>query len=1211
MDRCSITRLACGWVLSLFALALTLFAPQLRAADYVYDANGRLRAVTNSSGASATYNYDALGNMTSVGSVAAGQLAIFAFVPNRGPVGATVTLNGAGFAPTPAGNVVTVNGVAAAISTASATQIVFTVPPGATTGPIAVSVSANFATSNDTFTVEAIDQSPPSISGFTPTIAAAGNNVTVSGANLLPVAGQTIVRIGSRLVPPSSISSITTTQIVFAVPSDVGSGKVHVNTPYGSAISASDLVIVPPGTPVADVVNVVRLVPNGSAQPLSISPANKAGMIIFDASHPSMTVQFGAITTTAPSMSYFLYDSLNTLVTSAPLSTSQPTAHLPRLAPLGSYAILIRPGNYTATLDARLEIDGVLIADGAAVTTSTTGNSQSKRLTFTGVTNQALGLGWSGITLIPGTVNVFTTSVYTPAGALLMNDATCSPSLGCELDMLRLPLTGTYEVHIKPNGAAMTTATATLSNDSSGALVADTPLAVSAPRNGQNARLTFPGTANQQPGLQIANLSTVPSGRSVTASIYKLDGSLLSSFTANPTAFSKLSPLPSTGTYTVVVDPQYGATAAMQVTHKPGTALVLDGAGTIASTAAAGETVYLTFTGAAGQNLGLGISGLGFVPTSVLSLTTTVYRPDGTLLINAPGCSSAQSGCDVDLPNLPATGTYVVALTPLGSATMTFTATLSSDVTATLSPDTPQTLSLPRIGQDGRVTFSAAAGQQPGIQIANLTTVPSGRTVAATIYRPDGTTFSTFTASAPAGFSKLAPLPTSGTYTIVVDPLYGATATMQVTAKLGAALTLDGTPSAVATAAAGESALLTFAGTAGQNLGIGISGLTFAPTSVLHLVATVYRPDGALVVNNAGCMSSQGGCDLNLPNLPATGTYVVTLTPAGAATMSFTATLSSDVTASLSADTPYALSLPRNGQNGRLTFSGTVNQQPGLQIAGLTTVPAGRQVTATVYKPDGTSFASFNANPTAFSKLAPLPTTGTYTIVLDPQTGATASMQVTQKAGALLNLDGTATSTTTSAAGETAYLRFAGTAGQNLGLGITTLVLTPASGSTAVAVYRPDGNLFVSITGCTADCELNLANLPSTGTYVATVTPTAAVTMSLTATLSTDVTGALTLSTPSAISITRAGQNARYTYTGTSGQLLRLNWSSVSVTPTNRTLQVRVLRPDGTQHSISTVAHGAASGVDLASLPATGTYVVTVDPANAATAAITLTLAPR
>ncbi|KVN04825.1 hypothetical protein WT08_22200 [Burkholderia sp. MSMB1552] len=55
---------------------------------YVYDANGRVVAVTQSSGTTTQYGYDALGYVGSISApLSAGQLAIFAFTPTQGDAG--------------------------------------------------------------------------------------------------------------------------------------------------------------------------------------------------------------------------------------------------------------------------------------------------------------------------------------------------------------------------------------------------------------------------------------------------------------------------------------------------------------------------------------------------------------------------------------------------------------------------------------------------------------------------------------------------------------------------------------------------------------------------------------------------------------------------------------------------------------------------------------------------------------------------------------------------------------------------------------------------------------------------------------------------------------------------------------------------------------------------------------------------------------------
>jgi hypothetical protein len=72
------------------------------------------------------------------------------FNPPRGRVGASVTIDGLNFTGATA---VKFNGVAAAFSVTSATEIETTVPAGATTGPISVTNSAGTATSDSAFTV--------------------------------------------------------------------------------------------------------------------------------------------------------------------------------------------------------------------------------------------------------------------------------------------------------------------------------------------------------------------------------------------------------------------------------------------------------------------------------------------------------------------------------------------------------------------------------------------------------------------------------------------------------------------------------------------------------------------------------------------------------------------------------------------------------------------------------------------------------------------------------------------------------------------------------------------------------------------------------------------------------------------------------------------------------------------------------------------------
>ncbi len=68
-------------------------------------------------------------------------LAIMSLAPNKGVVGNTVVINGAGFSDIANGNVVTFNGEAATVTQASPHRLVVTVPTGATSGPVKVSTA--------------------------------------------------------------------------------------------------------------------------------------------------------------------------------------------------------------------------------------------------------------------------------------------------------------------------------------------------------------------------------------------------------------------------------------------------------------------------------------------------------------------------------------------------------------------------------------------------------------------------------------------------------------------------------------------------------------------------------------------------------------------------------------------------------------------------------------------------------------------------------------------------------------------------------------------------------------------------------------------------------------------------------------------------------------------------------------------------------------
>jgi gliding motility-associated-like protein len=95
---------------------------------------------------------DIVGGATFRNMIGEPELAVSSITPLSGAIGTSVTIAGTEFDPVAASNIVRFNGLAATVTSASATSLVVTVPPGATTGSLTVTVSCKTVTGG-TFTV--------------------------------------------------------------------------------------------------------------------------------------------------------------------------------------------------------------------------------------------------------------------------------------------------------------------------------------------------------------------------------------------------------------------------------------------------------------------------------------------------------------------------------------------------------------------------------------------------------------------------------------------------------------------------------------------------------------------------------------------------------------------------------------------------------------------------------------------------------------------------------------------------------------------------------------------------------------------------------------------------------------------------------------------------------------------------------------------------
>ncbi len=150
--------------------------------------------------------------------------------PSTGSVGARVTIAGSGFGTDLSIGSVSFNGTAASLSSWSDTSIVVTVPIGATTGPVSVTVGV-LVTNGFNFVVAA----PPSITSVSPTSGAAGTQVMISGSGFGSAQGAGSVLLGSK---SGTILSWSDTQIV-ATGSHRRSFRIRPGSPKRSLLQFS------------------------------------------------------------------------------------------------------------------------------------------------------------------------------------------------------------------------------------------------------------------------------------------------------------------------------------------------------------------------------------------------------------------------------------------------------------------------------------------------------------------------------------------------------------------------------------------------------------------------------------------------------------------------------------------------------------------------------------------------------------------------------------------------------------------------------------------------------------------------------------------------------------------------------------------------------------------------------------------------------------
>lgn len=407
----------------------------------------------------------------------------------------------------------------------------------------------------------------------------------------------------------------------------------------------------------------------------------------------------------------------------------------------------------------------------------------------------------------------------------------------------------------------------------------------------------------------------------------------------------------------------------------------------------------------------------------------------------------------------------------------------------------------------GILIFDAQAGQRIGIQVNNqLATTP--RSLSYSVFAPDGSilmdnvsingpgfSFNDTSRTISAFGSYRSTLSLSGTYTILIDPTNSATGNVTVDLRIvppDALYTINpGGPSKTVTiSSAGQNALLTFFGIAGQRISLRQWNSTMDFGSIV-----IYEPSGnqfasvALETDN----NNSNTRFIDTKTLPATGTYSILVNPTLSWTGSVNLTLYDvppDITGTITPGGPtvtVATTVP--GQDATLTFNGTAGQRVSVLTRNITAW----DMYASLLGPTNTSL--FSDGPVGqgkyqFLDVVSLPTTGTHTVYLDADTIAGSLSATVYNVPADITgnvtINGSPFNVTLNTApGQNAWLFFNGTAGQLATLRITSNTFS----NLQITVYRPDNTILVQANSGSANFNLPQRTLNVTGTYKISVNP--------------------------------------------------------------------------------------------------------------------------
>jgi hypothetical protein len=427
----------------------------------------------------------------------------------------------------------------------------------------------------------------------------------------------------------------------------------------------------------------------------------------------------------------------------------------------------------------------------------------------------------------------------------------------------------------------------------------------------------------------------------------------------------------------------------------------------------------------------------------------------------------------------------------LGFLFVSFTANAADLAIAVDGP--PVTVAPEKPGQPLRLAFRAQAGQRLGLGVTALKFVPASATgVAFTVKQPDGQAvrglemLNCFPAGAEGACDGEFTVAATGTHVIDVDVPFSAAPrfSIQISSAVSRSLAI-GKGEAVALSRPGQDAWFALTVEAGQDVAVGLRDVASGDRNA-RFSLRIHRPDGSLVGEAGAHMRL--GASLPLGGGAPAGTYRVEVDPDRGATGSFV------VAATVTPQAPDGALDIASGVNEelRFAFSAGDGQSASVGLDNIAHTPdVDSESRLLVVGPDGKRLNTLYCRTRARGQPVPCKVkvadlkAGRYTIVVSPPPGASVSgtLYRTQDHTAKLDPD-SPNRIDLRQAGQVARYRFAGKAGERMGVAIARNVTDDKSRVFVTLLGPPDAPTAMRGTGLLqASVQIPAFELPVTGTY--------------------------------------------------------------------------------------------------------------------------------